>query len=85
MLVFGHLPLMTLSHYTALQGDLRPTFLAASAEQRENIKRLAWFSTELQASWVNSSTGRRGGLMSGNAGEMVTVRRVRFRCWNSPS
>jgi len=44
--IFGHLPFMTLPHYTDLQEMFAGPFLRAGDEQRENIKRLAWFSTE---------------------------------------
>jgi phenylalanine-4-hydroxylase len=44
--IFGHLPFMVLPDYTALQEMFAPAFLRATPEQRENIKRLAWFSTE---------------------------------------
>jgi phenylalanine-4-hydroxylase len=44
--IFGHLPFMVLPEYTALQEMFAPAFLRATDEQRENIKRLAWFSTE---------------------------------------
>lgn len=44
--IFGHLPFMVLPEYTALQDIFAPAFLHATPEQRENIKRLAWFSTE---------------------------------------
>lgn len=44
--IFGHLPFMVLPEYTALQELFAPAFLRATPEQRENIKRLAWFSTE---------------------------------------
>jgi phenylalanine-4-hydroxylase len=37
---------MALPHYTALQDLFAPAFLRATPDQRENIKRLAWFSTE---------------------------------------
>ena len=71
--IFGHLPFMTLSHYTELQEMFAPAFLAASAEQRENIKRLAWFSTEFGLIRENGELKTFGaGLMSGNA-EMVNV------------
>jgi len=71
--IFGHLPFMTLKHYTELQEMFAPAFLAASAEQRENIKRLAWFSTEFGLIRENGELKIFGaGLMSGNA-EMVNV------------
>jgi phenylalanine-4-hydroxylase len=44
--IFGHLPFMVLPEYTALQDLFAPAFLRATPEQRETIKRLAWFSTE---------------------------------------
>lgn len=44
--IFGHLPFMVLPEYAALQELFAPAFLKANDEQRENIKRLAWFSTE---------------------------------------
>jgi phenylalanine-4-hydroxylase len=44
--IFGHLPFMVLPEYTALQELFAPAFLRANDQQRENIKRLAWFSTE---------------------------------------
>ncbi|QYK51270.1 MAG: hypothetical protein KF701_01960 [Anaerolineales bacterium] len=44
--IFGHLPFMALPEYTALQDLFAPAFLRATDAQRENIKRLAWFSTE---------------------------------------
>jgi len=44
--VFGHLPFLTLPHYAALEELFAPAFLRAGNEQREEIKRLAWYSTE---------------------------------------
>ena len=44
--ILGHLPFMVHPHYTNLQEIFAPAFLRANEEQRENIKRLAWFSTE---------------------------------------
>jgi len=45
--IFGHLPFMTLRRYAAVQQLFAPAFLAAKTdEQRDNIKRLAWFSME---------------------------------------
>lgn len=71
--IFGHLPFMTLSHYTELQEMFAPAFLSANAEQRENIKRLAWFSTEFGLIRENGKLKIFGaGLMSGNA-EMANV------------
>lgn len=45
--VFGHLPYFTLPRYVEIQEMFAPAFhRAGTEEQRENIKRLAWFSTE---------------------------------------
>jgi phenylalanine-4-hydroxylase len=44
--IFGHLPFMVLPEYTALQEMFAPAFFSASESQREDIKRLAWYSTE---------------------------------------
>jgi phenylalanine-4-hydroxylase len=45
--VYGHLPYFTLPRYVGIQEMFAPAFHRAKTdEQRENIKRLAWFSTE---------------------------------------
>jgi phenylalanine-4-hydroxylase len=44
--IFGHLPFMVLPEYTALQELFGPAFLRTDPEHREQIKRLAWFTTE---------------------------------------
>jgi len=44
--IFGHMAFMTLPHYTDLQEMFAPAFLKATPEEQEDIKRLAWFSTE---------------------------------------
>jgi phenylalanine-4-hydroxylase len=45
--VYGHLPFFTLPEYVEIQQMFAPAFHKAKTdEQRENIKRLAWFSTE---------------------------------------
>jgi phenylalanine-4-hydroxylase len=45
--VYGHLPYFTLPRYVEIQQMFAPAFLRAKTdEQRESIKRLAWFSTE---------------------------------------
>ncbi|HEX9595367.1 MAG TPA: hypothetical protein VF982_00680 [Anaerolineales bacterium] len=75
--IFGHLPFMVLPEYASLQELFAPAFMRASAEQRENIKRLAWFSTEFglirQAGEIRifgaglmSSFGEIGHVMAGN-------------------
>lgn len=45
--VYGHLPYFTLPRYVEIQEMFAPAFHKATTDdQRENIKRLAWFSTE---------------------------------------
>ena len=44
--IFGHLPFMTLPLYAELQEMFAPAFQRGNKEQGENIKCLAWFSTE---------------------------------------
>jgi phenylalanine-4-hydroxylase len=45
--VYGHLPYFTLPRYVQIQEMFAPAFhRAKTEEQREGIKRLAWFSTE---------------------------------------
>ena len=45
--VYGHLPYFTLPRYVAIQEMFAPAFHKAKTdEQRESLKRLAWFSTE---------------------------------------
>ena len=65
--IFGHLPFMTLPHYAALQEMFAPAYLRATDdEQKENIKRLAWFSTEFGLIREGGGTKIFGtGLMSG--------------------
>lgn len=71
--IFGHLPFMTLPHYTKLQEMFAPAFLAADDDQKEHIKRLAWFSTEFGLIREHGKLKIFGaGLMSGNS-EMDNV------------
>ncbi len=44
--IFGHLPFMTLPAYAELEELFAPAFLRGDEQQRENVKRLAWYSTE---------------------------------------
>jgi len=44
--IFGHLPFLLDRRYTALEELFAPAFLRADDAARENIKRLAWYSTE---------------------------------------
>jgi len=53
--IFGHLPFMVLPRYTELQEMFAPAFQRAGTREklREDIKRLAWFSTEFGLILVN--------------------------------
>ena len=45
--IFGHLPFWMNSYYAEIQEMFAPAYLAAASdEEKENIKRLAWYSTE---------------------------------------
>lgn len=45
--IFGHLPFWMNRYYAELQELFAPAYLSASTdEEKENIKRLAWYSTE---------------------------------------
>jgi phenylalanine-4-hydroxylase len=75
--IFGHLPFMTLPRYADLQDLFAPAFRRASPDQREDIKRLAWFSTEfglirekgeikIFGAGLISSSGEMENVLSGN-------------------
>lgn len=44
--IFGHLPYLTMEFYARIEDKFAPAYLKASQEEREVIKRLAWYSTE---------------------------------------
>jgi len=44
--IFGHLPYLTQAFYARLEDKFAPAYLKATQEEREVIKRLAWYSTE---------------------------------------
>jgi phenylalanine-4-hydroxylase len=71
--IFGHLPFMTLPRYTALQDMFAPAFLRADHDQREDIKRLAWFSTEFGLIRENGETRIFGAGLISSSGEMENV------------
>jgi len=71
--IFGHLPFMVLPAYTELQELFAPAFQAANPEQRENIKRLAWFSTEFGLIKENGALKVFGTGLISSAGEMENV------------
>ena len=44
--IFGHLPYLTQNFYARIEDKFAPAYLKATQEEREVIKRLAWYSTE---------------------------------------
>ena len=44
--IFGHLPYLTMAFYARIEDKFAPAYMKATQEEREVIKRLAWYSTE---------------------------------------
>lgn len=44
--IFGHLPFLTQGFYAKIEDKFAPAYYKATQEEREVIKRLAWYSTE---------------------------------------
>jgi phenylalanine-4-hydroxylase len=44
--IFGHLPFLTQKFYADIEDKFAPAYMKATQEEREVIKRLAWYSTE---------------------------------------
>jgi len=44
--IFGHLPYLTQGFYARIEDKFAPAYLKATTDEREVIKRLAWYSTE---------------------------------------
>ncbi len=44
--IFGHLPFLTQRFYADIEDKFAPAYMKATQEEREVIKRLAWYSTE---------------------------------------
>ncbi len=44
--IFGHLPYLTQNFYARIEEKFAPAYLKATPEEKEVIKRLAWYSTE---------------------------------------
>ncbi|MDX1689656.1 MAG: hypothetical protein R3290_01405 [Acidimicrobiia bacterium] len=65
--IFGHLPYFMLPEYAELQEMFAPAFLTADDDEvKENIKRLAWYSTEFGMKREDGKMTVFGtGLMSG--------------------
>jgi phenylalanine-4-hydroxylase len=72
--VFGHLPYFTLPRYVEIQELFAPAFHKSwNDEQRENIKRLAWFSTEFGLVRQNGELKVFGTGLISSKGEMEHV------------
>ena len=44
--IFGHLPFLTQKFYARIEDKFAPAYVNATQEEREVIKRLAWYTTE---------------------------------------
>jgi phenylalanine-4-hydroxylase len=44
--IFGHLPYLTQEFYARIEDKFAPAYMKATQDEREVIKRLAWYSTE---------------------------------------
>ncbi len=44
--IFGHLPFLTQTFYADIEDKFAPAYMKATQEEKEVIKRLAWYSTE---------------------------------------
>jgi phenylalanine-4-hydroxylase len=44
--IFGHLPYLTLDFYARIEDKFAPAYKKATEEEKEVIKRMAWYSTE---------------------------------------
>ena len=44
--IFGHLPYLTKDFYARIEDKFAPAYLKATQDEKEVIKRLAWYSTE---------------------------------------
>lgn len=72
--VFGHLPFFTLPRYVEIQEMFAPAFFKAKTEeQKENLKRLAWFSTEFGLIRQNGELKIFGTGLISSSGEMEHV------------
>ncbi|MFN8387515.1 MAG: hypothetical protein U0X92_14010 [Anaerolineales bacterium] len=47
--IFGHLPFLTQEFYARIEDKFAPAYMKATQDEREVIKRLAWYSTEFGA------------------------------------
>ncbi len=66
--IFGHLPFLTQKFYAAIEDKFAPAYMNATQEEREVIKRLAWYSTEFGLVMENNRIKVFGaGIISGRS------------------
>jgi phenylalanine-4-hydroxylase len=66
--IFGHLPYLTLEFYAHIEDKFAPAYMKATQDEREVIKRLAWYSTEFGLVIENNRFKVFGaGIISGRA------------------
>lgn len=73
--IFGHLPFLTLPRYTEILEMFAPAFLRADEAAREDIKRLAWFSTEFGLLRENGERKALGAGLLSSMEELASVMR----------
>lgn len=71
--IFGHIPFLMNKPYAELEELFAPAFLRADDAMRENIKRLAWYSTEFGMIRENGELKVFGAGHLSSAGEMDRV------------
>ena len=71
--VFGHLPFLMDENYAQLEEIFAPTFLRVGEDDREKLKRLAWYSTEFGMIRENGEMKVFGAGLLSSAGEMDRV------------
>jgi len=66
--IFGHLPYLTMEFYARIEDKFAPAYMKATEDEREVIKRLAWYSTEFGLVMENNRFKIFGaGIISGRA------------------
>lgn len=66
--IFGHLPYLTMEFYARIEDKFAPAYMKATQQEREVIKRLAWYSTEFGLVMENNRFKVFGaGIISGRA------------------
>lgn len=75
--IFGHLPYLTLEIYARIEDLFAPAYRKATSEEREVIKRLAWYSTEFGLTMEDNRIKVFGaGILSGRAELANTIMEI---------